>query len=95
MYLGRKSAMSCRAARSPASLERPTVPARCPSLLRTLRNRRTPRCHWGMRGPGWVCPHPTYFGGMKFAAVGTGTPKTYRAEISSIPKSDVRALCVD
>ncbi|WET76897.1 hypothetical protein P3102_22605 [Amycolatopsis sp. QT-25] len=35
-----------------------------------------------------------YFGGMKFAAVGTGT-KTYRAEISSIPKSDVRALCVD
>lgn len=36
-----------------------------------------------------------YFGGMKFAAVGTGAPKNYRAEISSIPKSDVRALCVD
>ncbi|MFI0798636.1 hypothetical protein SAMN04489729_0846 [Amycolatopsis lurida] len=36
-----------------------------------------------------------YFGGMKFAAVGTSTPKVYRAEISSIPKGDVRALCVD
>lgn len=36
-----------------------------------------------------------YFGGMKFAVVGSGTPKNYRAEISSIPKSDVRALCVD
>ena len=36
-----------------------------------------------------------FFGGMKFSTVGTGTPKNYRAEISSIPKSDVRALCVD
>jgi len=36
-----------------------------------------------------------YFGGMKFAAVGTGTPKNYRAEISSTPRGDARALCID
>ncbi|MFC4080903.1 hypothetical protein ACFSYJ_08735 [Amycolatopsis samaneae] len=36
-----------------------------------------------------------YFGGMKFAAVGTGTPKNYRAEISAVPRGDVRALCID
>jgi len=35
-----------------------------------------------------------YFGGMTFAETTQGSKK-YRAEISSIPKGDVRALCVD
>ncbi|WP_158885079.1 phage tail protein [Amycolatopsis anabasis] len=35
-----------------------------------------------------------YFGGLKFAETATGSKK-YRAEISSVPKGDVRALCVD
>ncbi|GAA2807622.1 hypothetical protein GCM10010452_40330 [Crossiella cryophila] len=32
---------------------------------------------------------------MRFAAVGAGTPKNRRAEISSTPRGDIRALCVD
>jgi hypothetical protein len=35
-----------------------------------------------------------YFGGLTFAETATGS-KLYRAEFSSIPRSDVRALCVD
>jgi hypothetical protein len=35
-----------------------------------------------------------YFGGMKFTEVGAGSKK-YRAEISTIPRGDVRAVCVD
>jgi hypothetical protein len=35
-----------------------------------------------------------YFGGLTFTETAQGSKK-YRAEISSIPKSDVRALCVD
>jgi hypothetical protein len=35
-----------------------------------------------------------YFGGLAFAETAAGSGK-YRAEISSIPKGDVRALCVD
>ncbi|WP_206794016.1 hypothetical protein [Amycolatopsis sp. MtRt-6] len=35
-----------------------------------------------------------YFGGMAFAETATGS-KIYRAEISAIPKGDVRALCID
>ena len=35
-----------------------------------------------------------YFGGMVFAETATGSKK-YRAEISSVPRGDERALCVD
>lgn len=35
-----------------------------------------------------------YFGGMTFAETAAGS-KIYRAEISAIPKGDVRALCID
>ncbi len=35
-----------------------------------------------------------YFGGMTFTETAQGSKK-YRAEISSVPRSDVRALCVD
>ncbi|XVV06341.1 hypothetical protein ACQPW3_13495 [Actinosynnema sp. CA-248983] len=35
-----------------------------------------------------------YFGGLTFAETAAGSKK-YRAEISSVPKGDVRALCVD
>ena len=35
-----------------------------------------------------------YFGGLTFAPTAAGS-KLYRAEFSSIPRSDVRALCVD
>ncbi|KOV81708.1 hypothetical protein [Nocardia sp. NRRL S-836] len=35
-----------------------------------------------------------YFGGLVFAETATGSKK-YRAEISTVPKSDVRALCID
>jgi hypothetical protein len=35
-----------------------------------------------------------YFGGMVFAETSAGSKK-YRAEISSVPKGDERALCVD
>ncbi|SDC25816.1 phage tail tube protein [Actinokineospora iranica] len=35
-----------------------------------------------------------YFGGLTFTETAAGSKK-YRAEISSIPKDDVRALCVD
>lgn len=35
-----------------------------------------------------------YFGGMTFAETTTGSKK-YRAEISSLPKGDIRALCID
>lgn len=36
-----------------------------------------------------------YFGGLTFAEVAPAGSKKYRAEISTIPKGDVRALCVD
>ncbi|MFI9381234.1 hypothetical protein [Kutzneria sp. NPDC052558] len=35
-----------------------------------------------------------YFGGMAFTETTTGSKK-YRAEISALPKGDIRALCVD
>ncbi|GAB3873766.1 hypothetical protein ACFQ1S_23020 [Kibdelosporangium lantanae] len=35
-----------------------------------------------------------YFGGLRFVETAQGSKK-YRAEISSVPRSDVRALCVD
>ncbi|MGH2375101.1 MAG: phage tail protein [bacterium] len=36
-----------------------------------------------------------YFGGLTFTEVAPAGSKKYRAEISTIPKGDVRALCVD